>query len=290
MGRQHGFARVSQLLEVGLSRDQIARRIGRGAFERVERGVVRLTGTAGGSHAKAMRAVVIAGERAVACRWTAAELHGLDAPRHREAHVLTETSRRQPPTEDVVFHRTRYLPAHHIVRVASIPVTSVPRTLTDCSTELDAWTALAMLDSCSASPSLWQAIHATANALSNGRPGVRAIATATHPDGAQRLRSGLERRAAAALRAHGLPPGEWNVTVHDAKGPIREVDLFYRESNLVVEFDGLRYHTRRDRARWDRTTDRRLQLIGIRVLRFVWRDVVHNPAGMATDVARAYAV
>jgi very-short-patch-repair endonuclease len=289
MGRQYGFARVSQLLEVGLSRDQISRRIKRGTFERVERGIVHLAGAAGGRHAKAMRAVLIGGERAVACRWTAAELHGLEAPRHREAHVLTETARRQPSSDDVVFHRTRHLPARHIVRIASIPATSVPRTITDCSTELDAWSALAMLDSCSASPSLWRAIHATADALSNGRPGVRAIATATHPDGAQRLRSSLERRAAAALRARGLPPGEWNVTLYDAQGPIREVDLLYRESNLVVEIDGLRYHTQRDRARMDRATDRRLHLIGISVLRFVWRDVVHNPSGMATEVERAYA-
>ncbi|HEX6255128.1 MAG TPA: DUF559 domain-containing protein [Euzebyales bacterium] len=146
-----------------------------------------------------------------------------------------------------------------------------------------------MLDSCSASPSLWRSIHLTADAMSNGRAGVRAIATATHPDGAQRLRSVLERRAAAALRAHGLPPGEWNVALHDAQGLIREVDLLYRDVGLVVEFDGLRFHTRHDRARLDRSTDRRLQLLGIRVLRFVWQDVVHDPSGMATEVARAHA-
>lgn len=287
MRRQHGIALVSQLLEVGLSRGQIALRVRRGLYERLARGVIGLTGREHTPHATAMRAVLIAHPDAVACRWTAAELHGLDAPRSAVAHVLVEGCRRQNPTDDVHIHRTRHLPPHHIVVSRSVPTTSVPRTIVDCSSELNAWSALQMLDSCSASPSLWRAIYSTADEMSNGRAGVRAIAEATHPDGADRLRSALERHASRALRESGLPAGEWNVVIHDGRGPVREVDLCFREQRVIIEFDGLRYHEQHARSRRDRATDRRLQLAGWTVLRFTWRDVTERPAAMVREIAQA---
>ena len=83
----------------------------------------------------------------------------------------------------------------------------------------------------------------------------------------------LERRARQALRAYGVPNGEWNVKLADARGPIREVDLLYRSHRLAIEYDSLRIHREPDAMRRDRATDRRLQIIGYRVLRFSWQDV-----------------
>lgn len=290
MRRQHDVARVSQLLELGLSRDQVALRVQRGVFDRIARGVVGLAGRRNTLHTRAMRGVMIAGDSAVACRWTAAALHQLKAPTPSTVHVLIQTPRRVRSIDDVVIHRTRTLPPDHVVRVASIPTTSIPRTITDCATELDAWAALAMLDSSNPTPGLWRAIHATADEMSNGRAGVRAIALATHPDGAQRLRSVLERKAAAALRARGISHGEWNVTLSDARGVVREVDLYFRSAGVVVEVDGLRFHAPPGQARRDRATDRRLQQLGLRVLRFVWLDVVSDPSGFAGEIADALGI
>lgn len=166
-------------------------------------------------------------------------------------------------------------------------MTALPRTLVDCARLLDHWTALGMLDSASADPATWAAIHTTATLLSNGRAGVRALAVATAPDGAQRLRSTLERMAREALAAHDIPAGEWNIVVYDRDGRIREVDVCFREAKVIVEFDGLRYHEGADRVARDRRADRRLQLAGWRVLRFTWQDVVRDPAAMARQVMRA---
>lgn len=287
MQRQHGCALVSQLNEVGLSRGQIALRVRHGLFERLARGVVGLKDREVTPHGRAMRAVLIARPNAVACRWTAAELLGLDAPRSMVAHVVVEGCRRQNPTDDVHVHRTRQLPPHHVIASRSVPTTSLPRTIVDCSTELDAWSALRLLDSCSASPSMWRAIHSTADALSNGRAGVRAIAEATHPDGADRLRSVLERFAAEALRVAGMPPGEWNVAISDRRGWVREVDLCFRQQCLIVEFDGLRHHEQRATAQRDRATDRRLQLAGWTIMRFTWRDVTERPTAMVAEIREA---
>lgn len=284
---QHGYALVSQLHELGLTARQIALRVRKGVFERIAHGVIGLPNPRATVAARAMRAVLVTGTGAAASHWTAAHLHRLDAPRTAATHVVVEGRRRQSPRPDIRVHRTRRLPVEHVTEVAGVPTTTLPRTLVDCAPELDAWSALQMLDSCSASDAVWREIHRTAEQLSNGRAGVRAIASVTAPDGAQRFRSTLERRAADTLAAHGLPPGEWNVTVSDGDGPIREVDLLYRDQGLVVELDGLRFHMRRAQARRDRSTDRRLLLLGIRVLRFSPEDVIRRPAAMARDVKDA---
>ncbi len=290
MRQQHDCALVSELHEVGLSRGQIALRIQQGLFQRLARGVIGLRDREDTPHGRAMRAVLIARPGAVACRWTAAEILCLDAPRSPVAQVLVEGCRRRNPTDDVHIHRTRHLPPQHVVTSRSVPMTSVARTIVDCAAELDGWSALRLLDSCNASPSVWRAIRSTADALSNGRAGVRAIAEATHPEGAGRLRSVLERHAADALRTSGVPLGDWNVVISDGRGRIREVDLCFREHRVVVEFDGLRYHELQARSERDRATDRRLQLAGWTVLRFTWRDVTTRADVMTRDIAKALGV
>lgn len=285
--RQHAYASVEQLYEVGLSKEQIAYRVRKGIYRRVAYGVVSLGPPRSTVLADAMRGVLVAGAGAVASLWTAAALHELDAPREAQVHVVVPSTRRLRTRPELCVHRTRSLPSDDVVVVAGVPVTAIPRTIVDCAERLDAWSALHVLDSSSASPGMWRKIHATAARMSNGRAGVRAIATATAPGGADRLRSTFERRARDALQAHGVPQGKWNTTISDARGVIREVDLCYPEARLAIEIDGLRFHSHRDAARRDRQTDRRLALAGWTVLRFTWQDVVYRPAILATEICAA---
>lgn len=283
----HGAARVSELYGIGLSKDQVAQRVRKGVFVRHGHGVIGLAGVDDSLLSRAMRAVLISGEGSAVSLWTAAELHRLDAPHDDVMHVVRAGPTRRSDRPGIVLHRTRRLPADHIVMISSVPTTSIDRTLVDCARLLDTWLALRMLDSLSAGRRLWERIHRTASALANGRAGVRAIADATAPDGAERFRSALERRAADALAARGIDGGEWNVTVRDERGRIREVDLCFREARVIVEFDGLRHHSSAASAGRDRATDRRLQLAGWRVLRFTWRDVVHRTDAMVAEIAEA---
>lgn len=284
---QHGYGTVRQLYDLGMSKNQIAVRVRKGIFVRRGRGILGIAPPSGTTAADAMLGVLVGGDGAVACRWTAAQLHGIDVPEPERIHVLKLGDPRKSSDARIRLHRTRFLPTSHVTTVHSVPVTTVARTLVDCSTEVDHWRALRMLDSVSATASTWSAIHATAVRLSNGRAGVRAIAEVTAPDGASRMRSVLERRAADALEAHAVPAGEWNVVVSDARGRIREVDLRFPDARLIVELDGLRYHSRVDARRRDRATDRRLTLAGWRVMRFTWQDVVHHAEAMARDVLTA---
>ena len=284
---QHGYCRVVQLYDVGMSRNQIADRVRKGIYSRCGHGIIALAPSSTTCAARAMLGVLVGGDGAVACRWTAAELHGVKAHRSTRVHVVRQGDHRRCTDPRVLLHRTRFLPPSHVTTVDAVPVTTLPRTLVDCATETDRWAALRMLDSASASASIWNAIHTTAELLSNGRAGVRAIADVTAPDGASRFRSVLERRAADALEAYGVPTGEWNVVIEDARGRVREVDLCFRAARLIVEFDRLRYHSRIDARQRDRATDRRLTLAGWRVIRFTWQDVVHRPEAMAREISMA---
>lgn len=286
---QRGYARVAQLNALGLSKDQVAARVRRGIFNRVSYGVIGLPGTDRTLAARAMRAVMIAGGDAVAALWTAAELHGLDAPRDAETHVVATGSPRPTPAADVYVHRTRSLPMEHVTTVDRVPTTSLDRTIVDCVSRLNHWSAVRVLDSASPSAATWRRINDTAEDLSNGRAGVRAIALLTAPDGADRMRSILERLARDALRLRGVPDGEWNVPLADTGGQIREVDLYFRAAKLVVEFDGLRFHRRPGALQRDRAGDRRLQLAGLRVLRYTWKDVAYRASAMANEVSIALA-
>jgi hypothetical protein len=272
---------------LGLSYDQIARLVRTGVFVRHARGLVGLGSTSGTFLARAMRYVLMAGTHAVAALWTAAQLHELEAHRERQIHALVRGNRPSDPSADLYVHRTRYLPPEHVTKVHGIPTTSLDRTIVDCASHLDRWSAMLALDSCNASPTMWRTIHRTAHRLSNGRPGVHAIVDATSPDGADRFRSVLERVARDALRAYGVPDGEWNKPVVDDRGAIREVDLVYPDHRLAIEYDGLRAHGQRRAQQRDRATDRRLVAARWRVMRFTWEDVVHRPATMAAEVMHA---
>jgi predicted transcriptional regulator of viral defense system len=275
--RHHGYALVGDLHKLGMTKHRVATMVKKGICTRVDRGLVALGTPRLDIWANAMRSVMIAGPHAAAALWTAAQLHDLDAPRDTTIHVVVPGSNKRQPTAQLHVHRTRYLPPEHVTTLKNVPVTSLARTIVDCAQHLAVSPALRVLDSCSASVRTWQEIHRAAERLSNGRAGVRAIADATAPDGAERMRSTLERQARDALQTYGVAIGQWNRTIHDEYGRIREVDLCYAEARLIIELDGLVHHRGPSAAQRDRETDRRLLLAGWRVLRFTWRDVMERP-------------
>lgn len=85
-------------------------------------------------------------------------------------------------------------------------------------------------------------------------------------DGPDLTRSEAERRLLALIRAAGLPLPRANVRVAGC-----EVDLYWPDHGLVVEFDGWAYHSSRAAFERDRRRDADLQLAGQRVLRVTHR-------------------
>lgn len=96
------------------------------------------------------------------------------------------------------------------------------------------------------------------------------------PDG---TRSELEARFLAICRRHRLPSPETNVRV----GPF-VVDFLWRRQRLIVELDGWESHGIRSAFEADRERDTELALLGFKVLRFTWRKVRHDPAGVTAGL------
>jgi very-short-patch-repair endonuclease len=93
------------------------------------------------------------------------------------------------------------------------------------------------------------------------------------PDG---TRSELEARFLSLCRRHRLPPPEVNVWVDRFL-----VDFLWRHERLVVELDGWESHRTRSAFEADRARDARLKVLGYDVVRFTYRQVTGDAAGVA---------
>src|SRR5690349_2681495 len=105
---QHGVISLSQALDAGLSRKQIAGRLARGDLEGLLPGALRLAGSPRTFEQKVMAGVLAAGLGAVASHRAAATLLGFPSvPRWVEVLVPND---RRVRIEGLVVHRTRVLP------------------------------------------------------------------------------------------------------------------------------------------------------------------------------------
>ena len=115
-------------------------------------------------------------------------------------------------------------------------------------------------------------------------PGRRAVAQlqAVIADGPAPTRSELEDAMLALLKRHGLPRPQINARIG-----IDEVDLWFPDSDLVVELDGWRYHGSAIRHRLDARKQARLEAAGLRVLRADWSQVTGDDAQTAQRLRRS---
>ncbi len=92
----------------------------------------------------------------------------------------------------------------------------------------------------------------------------------------ERTRTELESKFLALVRRHRLPRPAVNVRIDRF-----EVDFLWRPQHLIVEVDGWESHGTRSAFEEDRARDARLKLLGYDVLRFTWRQVTSEGAGVA---------
>jgi very-short-patch-repair endonuclease len=205
-----------------------------------------------------MAAVLACGEGAVLSHRSAAGLGGLLPATSGPVHVSVAGIGGRKKRRGIRIHRSRTLTRAMLRRHQNIPVTCPARTVADLARSVTA-------------ADLRKAIR-QAEVL--GLP----LGHEHEPDA---TRSELEHDFLRLCRLHHLPPPEVNVQV----GPY-VVDFLWRDRSLVAETDGYRYHRGRLAFEDDRARDLQLRLLGYEVVRFTYRQVRDDPAGVAAALRK----
>jgi very-short-patch-repair endonuclease len=207
-----------------------------------------------------MAAVLASGDSAVLSHTSAGELWGMVRRRRppspaavdAQVHVTvtSETGRRRP---GIVIHRSRTLRPQHVTQRHGIPVTKPARTLVDLRRTL--------------SPKRFAAALREAEFLR------LPIDENLGPDG---TRSDMEKAFLGICRRRRLVLPKVNVRISGF-----DVDFLWPERRLAVEVDGWDTHKTRSAFEDDRARDLKLKLLGYDVVRFTWRQLTGDPAGVA---------
>jgi hypothetical protein len=126
--RQHGLVHRPQLLGLGVSAHEVARRLGTGRLELLHPGVYYLDSAPATWKTLVLAGVLAAGPDALASHRTAAVMWDFDAIRGRMIEV-TVPYRESPEPEDVILHRTRRTNPERVAD--GIPITSPEKSLLD---------------------------------------------------------------------------------------------------------------------------------------------------------------
>jgi very-short-patch-repair endonuclease len=254
--QQHGVVSIGQLTAAGLDSAAINRRLRAGRLHRIHRGVYAVGHTGLSNEGSWMAAVLACGEGAVLSHMAAAGLWRLLQPPMGAIDVTVpgDGGRRKRPR--IRLHRSRTLATEVTTRRQNIPVTTPARTIADLRRVVP-------------DPQLRRAIReATVLSLDLGED-VEAEPT----------RSELEHQFLLVCRRLRLPTPEVNARV----GPFT-VDFLWLQSRLIVETDGYRYHRSRLAFEEDRARDLELRLLGYEVVRFTYRQLTDDAAGIAAAV------
>lgn len=264
--RREGLLRHRQLLELGLDKSAIGRRLDSGILHRKHREVYTL-----GHRLLRPRgewiAAVWAVPGCVLSHHSAAAFHGWRTPCAVQ-HVTT--IRAATSREGLVIHRVATLWSVDVERHADLAVTTPARTIVDLASVLT-----------------WPELRAIADRVRTlDVPEIRAAwERASHWRGAANIRrlcerlsahtkSEFERRYLRFCKRHGVPLPD---AVNERVGGVL-ADCHYEARRVVIELDGRAFHSRQDQMRADRRRDRKLLRAQVATVRLVWEDLDDDTA------------
>jgi Protein of unknown function (DUF559) len=208
-----------------------------------------------------MAAVLACRPDAVLSHTSAGELWGMirlrrpPSPAAVDAVVhVTVTSEAGRRRGGIVIHRSRTLTGADVTVRRAIPVTTPSRTLVDLRRTLP--------------PKRFAAALREAEFLK------LPIHPDLEPDG---TRSEMEAAFLGICHRHRVPLPVVNVRIDEF-----DVDFLWPERRLVVEVDGWQAHQGRFAFEVDRARDLKLKLLRYDVVRFTWRQLTDDPAGVAS--------
>ena len=279
--RQHGVVSRTQLIALGLSRQQIETLIAAGHLIRVHRGVYAVGHRRLSPRGRWMAAILACGEGARLSHRDASALHGLRRIGTGPIHVSARSARRVP---GVRCHRAREPDRLGHAVIDGIPVTSLERTVLDEAATLSAAALRALLEAAQRRDRLDLRRFRLELEAGNGHRGCGRLRTALTElaDLPPFLASSLEASFLTLAREGGLPEPSMNVIVAGER-----VDAHWPRYGLLVEVDSWLYH--RDRRSFEEDRRRSNAFVLARQMVLHVTDVRINgaPAEVAREVGAA---
>jgi very-short-patch-repair endonuclease len=266
--RQHGVASRRQLLELGMSRRSIERRLAGGRLHPVLRGVYAVGRPGITRRGQWMAAVLSCGPGAALSHGSAAALWGVAPERPTDpvqVSVRRANGRGRPGVE---VHRRSSLKDRDVTVREGIPTTAIVRTLLDLAAELSQGRLERAVNEADRLDLIDPDSLRAVLAAHHGQPGVRRLRELLDRRTFRLTASELERRFLSLAREAGLPPPLTGQLVNGF-----EVDFYWPGLGLVIETDGLRYHRTPGQQARDRLRDQAHALAGLTALRFTHAQV-----------------
>lgn len=289
--RQHNVFTRAQALALGATPSMAQRRRASGAWIVEAHGVYGLPGAVQTWPRRLMIAHLDLGPHSVVSHRSAAAVNGFPKARPGPPELTVPPGMSRSPRWRV---HDGTVPECDRKRLEGLPITNVTRTAIDLAAVIDEATLASVIDGLLAEGRLRLGPFA-ARALAHrrrGRRGSAALAAVLDSRGPGYVppASELEALLFEVLRSGGLPDPVRQHALPSLHEPGR-VDAAYPEVRLILEVDGRRWHTRAADFEADRRRDIDAGLLGWRVVRFVWHDLVRHPAWVcevvATHLARA---
>jgi very-short-patch-repair endonuclease len=276
---------LAQLLELGFSRDAIRGRVKAGRLLPLHRGVYAVGHLALTSRARELAAVLACGPDALLSHRSAGRLWGI--VRASTARTEVTAPRSRGPRQGIVVHRSRAIGEDDRAWIDAIPVTSLARTVVDLADVL-------------VEPRLFDAVNeAEVQGLFDLQAVEAALGRVPGRSGRHRLgrvlaaykpevgisRSEAQRIVTELCERHGLPRA-----CRDAGVAGYELDLYWPDARLAVEFDGFAVHGTRRAFHRDRQKDRRLAALDVQVVRVTSQDLQGDGRELTSELAQILEV
>ena len=284
--RQHGTIAVRQIVALGLSASAVRSRVSRGRLHVVYPGVLAV----GPPRLLTPKGRVMAAT--LACRAGTAASHRSSSMLFelrlawRQCIDVTTPGARGRQRRGIRIHDGATLTTADVTVIDDIPCTTLARTLLDVAEDATRREVERALDAAEQQQILDTRAIDDVLARADGRRGAKLLRAvlAEHTVGSTLTRNDLEEAFLAVARAAQLPPDAVNVWIAFPDGGGAEADFLWREQRLIVETDGRDPHTIRKAFTADRRRDQRLMLLGWRIVRFTWQQVMYEPAYVAATL------
>jgi very-short-patch-repair endonuclease len=281
---QYGLVSLAQLLDCGLSRDQVEDLTGAKRLSHADRGVYRFAGTA--NHANLPLIELVLRTDGTASHRSAAALLGLiDWLPKPEVTVARLAHYRGPGR----IHRHLDLEDQDIADVQGIPCTNATRVLIDIgAVRRDLVEPLfhsVLHRRLAEYDDIVARFYQVARKGRNGVGPLRAV-LAEYDSAMAPGESTLEVRLLQIIRQHGIkaPVRQHRVTVG---GRHYFLDVAYPDEMLAIEGDGFGVHSDRERFETDRERQNALVLLEWRPLHFTWRQIRQQSDYVADTIRTA---